>query len=56
MTHRNYRRFKRKREGKIKMGDLEYDGYITPWMSACIGIAILLLAVAPLTYIILRWG
>jgi len=43
-------------KGKLKMGQLEYEGLVTPWMRLCVGAAILLLAVAPLTYIVLRWG
>jgi len=43
-------------KGKLKMGQLEYEGFVTGWLRLCVGAAILLLAVAPLTYIILRWG
>jgi len=38
------------------MGALHYEGAISGWIGFCIGAALLLLATAPLVYVILRWG
>jgi len=37
------------------MGQLIYEGPMMAWIQICIGAAILMLAAAPLAYIIARW-
>jgi len=57
MNSRDYRRkrLKNHRKGKLKMGKFRYKGIITPWMRACIGAALLLLAATPFVWAIRWW-